>query len=189
MIGRLRGRLAARIPSGVVIEAAGVGYEVNLTSRVQAALPDVGEEAVLHTHLVVREDLMALYGFENQPSRDMFRILLGSSGVGPALAMSVLATLRPAEVRMAVAAEDIGALVAVPGIGKRTAEKLILELRPKLGALAERTASSGDLARVREALESLGYAPAEIREALEELPREGSVEEQVRSALQMLARK
>lgn len=188
MIGRLRGRPAGRTQSGAVIEAGGVGYEVHLTPRGQALLPGPEEEAVLHTHLVVREDMMALYGFEDEPSRDMFRILLGASGVGPALAMSILGAMRPAEVRMAVAAEDIAALVVVPGIGKRTAEKLILELRPKLGALAERTAPSSGLARVREALESLGYAPAEIREVLEDLPEEGSVEERVRSALRMLAR-
>ena len=189
MIGRLRGLLVARTSSGVLIEVGGVGYEVNLTPRDQASLPAVGEKVVVHTHLVVREDLMALYGFDSESSRDMFRILLKSSGVGPALAMSILATMRPDEIQMAVATEDIGALVAVPGIGKRTAEKLILELRPKLGALAERSASSGVRPRVREALESLGYSPAEIREALEEIPGEGSVEEQVRSALQVLARK
>ena len=181
--------LVARTASGVVIEVGGVGYEVKVTPRDQASLPILGEEVVLHTHLVVREDLMALYGFESEHSRDMFRVLLGSSGVGPALAMSILSTLRPDDVRLAVATEDIPALVMVPGIGKRTAEKLILELRPKLGALSSRSAVSGNLARVREALESLGYAPTEIREALKEVPGDGSVEEQVRSALRVLARR
>ena len=119
----------------------------------------------------------------------MFRVLLGSSGVGPALAMSILATLRPDEVRLAVATEDVQALVAVHGIGKRTAEKLILELRPKMGAVTTRTAASGNLSRAREALESLGYAAAEIREAFGEVPTEGSVEDLVRSALQVLARR
>ena len=189
MIGRLRGMLVAHTTTGVVIEVGGVGYEVNVTPRDQASLPILGEEVVVHTHLVVREDLMALYGFEGEASRDMFRVLLGSSGVGPALAMSILATLRPDEVRLAVATDDIQALVAVHGIGKRTAEKLILELRPKLGALSTRSAASGSLARVREALESLGYAPAEIREAMEEAPEDGSVEELVRSALRVLARR
>ena len=189
MIGRLRGILVARTATGVVMEVGGVGYEVQVTPRVRTLLPELGEEVVVHTHLVVREDLMALYGFESEPSRDMFRILLGSSGVGPALAMSILATLRPDEVRLAVATEDTPALVAVPGIGKRKAEKLILDLRPKLGALSTRMAASGNLAWVREALESLGYGPAEIREALEEVPADGSVEELVRSALKVLARR
>jgi Holliday junction DNA helicase RuvA len=189
MIGRLRGVLVARTATGVVIEVGGVGYELVVTPRDQVSLPMLGEEVVLHTHLVVREDLLALYGFEGEQSRDMFRVLLGSSGVGPALAHSILATLRPDEVRMAVATEDVQALVAVHGIGKRTAEKLILELRPKLGALSTRSAASGSLARVREALESLGYAPAEIREALQDIPVDGPVEELVRSALRVLARR
>lgn len=189
MIGRLRGSLVARTESGLVIEVGGVGYEVNVTSKDQTALPELGEEVVLHTHLVVREDLMALYGFEAIQSRDMFRVLLGSSGVGPALAMSILTTLRPEEVRMAVATDDIGTLVAVHGIGKRTAEKLILELRPKLGTLSTRSAASGNLSRAREALESLGYASVEIRGALEEVPLDGSVEDLVRAALRVLARK
>lgn len=189
MIGRLRGLMAARTPTGVLLEVGGVGYEVQVTPKDQASLPGLGEEVVLHTHLLVREDLMALHGFESEHSRDMFRVLLGASGVGPALAMSILATLRPDEVRVAVATEDIPALVAVPGIGKRKAEKLILDLRPKLGALSQRMAPSGDLARVREALEALGYAPPEIREALEQIPAEGSVEERVRDALRVLARR
>lgn len=189
MIGRVRGVLVARTAAGVLIEVGGVGYEVNVTPRDQASLPMLGDEVVLHTHLVVREDLLALYGFEGEQSRDMFRVLLGSSGVGPALAMSILATLRPDEVRLAVATEDVQALVAVHGIGKRTAEKLILELRPKLGALANRSAASGNLSRAREALESLGYAPAEIREAFGEVPSEGSVEDLVRGALKVLARR
>ncbi len=189
MIGRLRGLLAARTESGLVIEVGGVGYEVNVTSRDQAALPELGEEVVLHTHMVVREDLMALYGFETIQTRDMFRVLLGSSGVGPALAMSILATLRPDEVRMAVATDDVAALVTVHGIGKRTAEKLILELRPKLGALGARSAASGNVSQAREALESLGYASTEIREALEEVPLDSSVEELVRAALRVLSRR
>ncbi len=189
MIGRLRGRLAALTATGVVVEVGGVGYEVTMTPRDQTALPPVGEEVLLHTHLVVREDLLALYGFEAEPSRDTFRVLLGTSGVGPALALSILATLRPAEVRMAVATEDVPALVVVPGIGKRTAEKLILELRPKLGALTTRSATSGSLARAREALEALGYSPQEIRGAFEQISPDGSVEELVRSALRVLARR
>ena len=189
MIGRLRGVLVARTATGVVIEVGGVGYELVVTPRDQASLPMLGEEVVLHTHLVVREDLLALYWFEGEQSRDMFRVLLCSSGVGPALSHSILATLRPDEVRMAVATEDVQALVAVHGIGKRTAQKLILELRPKLGALTTHSAASGNLSRAREALESLGYAPAEIREALQDIPVDGPVEELVRSALRVLARR
>ena len=189
MIGRLRGMLVAKGESGVVIEVGGVGYEVTVTPRDLASLPGLGEEIVLHAHLAVREDNMALYGFDSQASRDMFRILLGASGVGPALAMSILATLRPVDLRQAVATDDIAALVAAPGIGKRKAEKLILDLRPKLGSMAVSSTSSSEVAKVREALESLGYLPAEVRAALEEISLEGSVEEMVRGALRVMGRK
>ena len=188
MIGRLRGMLVAKGESGVVIEAGGVGYEVGMSPRDLAALPTVGEEIVLHTHLAVREDHMALYGFAGVAGRDMFRILLGASGVGPALAMAILATLTPADLRRAVATDDIAALVAAPGIGKRKAEKLILDLRPKLGSMVESSSSGSDLGMVREALEALGYQPAEVRAVIEEIPLEGPVEEMVRSALRVMAR-
>ena len=188
MIGRLRGMLVAKGESGVVIEVGGVGYEVNVTPRDLISLPGPGEEIVLHTHLVVREDNMALYGFDALSSRDMFRILLGASGVGPALAMAILATMRPVDIRQAVATDDVAALVAAPGIGKRKAEKLILDLRPKLGSMVESSTSSSDVAKVREALEALGYVPAEVRAVLEEIPLAGSVEEMVRSALKVMGR-
>ena len=188
MIGRLRGVLVAKGEPGVVIEVGGVGYEVNVTPRDLISLPGLGEEIVLHTHLAVREDNMALYGFDGRASRDMFRILLGASGVGPALAMAILATLRPIDLRHAVATDDIAALVAAPGIGKRKAEKLILDLRPKLGSMVESSTSSSEVAKVREALESLGYVAAEVRAVLEEIPLTGSVEEMVRSALKVMGR-
>ena len=188
MIGRLRGVLVAKGEPGVVIEVGGVGYEVNVTPRDLISLPGLGEEIVLHTHLAVREDNMALYGFDGRASRDMFRILLGASGVGPALAMAILATLRPIDLRHAVATDDIAALVAAPGIGKRKAEKLILDLRPKLGSMVESATSSSEVAKVREALESLGYVAAEVRAVLEEIPLTGSVEEMVRSALKVMGR-
>ena len=188
MIGRLRGMLVAKGESGVVIEVGGVGYEVNVTPRDLISLPGLGEEIVLHTHLAVREDNMALYGFDAPASRDMFRILLGASGVGPALAMAILATMRPVDLRQAVATDDVAALVAAPGIGKRKAEKLILDLRPKLGSMVESSTSSSEVAKVREALEALGYVPAEVRAVLEEIPLTGSVEEMVRNALKVMGR-
>jgi len=129
---------------------------------------------------------MALYGFDGDSSRDLFRILLGTSGVGPSLALAMLAALRPSELRQAVATEDVDALTMVSGVGKRTAQKLILELGPKLGEFVASTSPSSDLGQVREALESLGYAPVEIREVLADVPTDAPVEEQVRSALQAL---
>ena len=189
MIGRLRGTLVGRSATGVLLDVARVGYEIQMTPRDLAALPSVGEEVVLHTHLHVREDVMALYGFDGESSRDLFRILLGTSGVGPSLALAMLAALRPSELRQAVATEDISALTTVSGVGKRTAQKLILDLRPKLGEFVQASASSSDLGQVREALESLGYAAVEIREVLADIPTDVPLEDQVRSALQSLGRR
>ena len=189
MIGRLRGMLAARTADGVVLDVGGVGYEIHMTPRDMATLPGIGEQVVLHTHLHVREDVMSLYGFDGDSTRDLFRILLGTNGVGPSLALAMLAALRPTELRQAVATEDIGALTTVSGVGKRTAQKLILELAPKLGEFVATATATSDLAQVREALESLGYAPVEIRDVLGDIPRDAPLEDQVRSALQALGQR
>ena len=186
MIGRLSGTLVGRWATGVLLDVANIGYEIQMTSRDLAALPGVGEEVVLHTHLYVREDVMVLYGFDGESSRDLFRILLGTSGVGPSLALAMLAALRPSELRQAIATEDVSALTAVSGVGKRTAQKLILELCPKLGEFVPMSVASTSLGQVREALESLGYASVEIREVLTDVPTDATLEDQVRSALQAL---
>ena len=189
MIGRLRGILAGRSAYGVLLDVARVGYEIQMTPRDLAALPGIGEEVVLHTHLHVREDVMSLYGFDGESSRDLFRILLGTSGVGPSLAMAMLAALRPSELRQAVATEDVDALTTVSGVGKRTAQKLILDLRPKLGEFVPTSSASTDLGQVREALESLGYAASEIREVLADVPLDVPIEDQIRTALRALGRR
>lgn len=186
MIGKLRGRLGSRSASPVLLEVGGVGYEIAVTPRHLAVLPGLGKEAALYTHMAVREDKIALYGFESEPTRDLFRVLLGCSGVGPALAMAMLGALTSEEIRRAAATDDWDALTAAPGVGKRKAEKIILELRPKLGALETSARGGSGLAPVREALEGLGYSPAEIRAALEDVPLEESVEGQIRRALQAL---
>ena len=190
MIGRLRGVVASKGLDAAVIDVAGVGYEVSLSPRSIGELPGIGEEAVVHTHLHVREDQMALFGFCTGDERDLFRVLLGASGVGPKLALAMLGSLRPAELRRAVVTEDVDALTVVPGIGKRSAQKLVLELRARLELPeAEMLGSGSVLAEVREALEGLGYQAAEIREALRELPPDGEVEDLLRGALQRLGRR
>jgi holliday junction DNA helicase RuvA len=190
VIGRLRGMLVAKGPAGVVIDVGGVGYEVAVTARALVELPSVGEEAVLHTHLYVREDVMALYGFATAGDRDVFRILLGVSGVGPRVALAMLGALTVDDLRTAVLAEDVGTLSTVPGIGKRSAQKLILELRPKFDLPdAELPGGGGSvLAEVREALEGLGYQAAEIRAATAGLPGDGSLEDLLRTALRELGK-
>ena len=188
MIGRLRGTLVAKQVERIVLDVAGVGYEISVTPRALAELPGAGEEAVLHTHLHVREDQMGLFGFPTDEERDLFRLLLGASGVGPKVALAMCGTLRSGELKQAVMTEDTDTLTMVPGIGKRTAQKLIIELRPRLdlpdGDMPG--GAAGPLSQVREALEGLGYHSTEIRTVIGELPAEGSIEDLLRQALQVL---
>jgi Holliday junction DNA helicase RuvA len=189
MIGRLRGTVADRRTESVILDVGGVGYRIAVTPRTLVALPGLGEEAVLHTHLHVREDQLALYGFGSIEERDLFDLLLGASGVGPKVALAILATLTPDDLRRAVAGNDLALLTAVPGIGKRSAEKLMLELRPKMDVLAEASSSSGAMSQAREALENLGYSSEEIRESLSDLSHESPVEELVTTALRALGKR
>lgn len=188
MIGRLAGELAEKTPENVLIDVNGVGYQVAVTPATVASLPSVGRSAVLHTHLHVREEILALYGFASVDERDIFQVLIGISGVGPKLALAVLGTLSPDQLRNVVLTEDISALTSVPGIGQRSAQKLLLELRPKLDVPDSPLQSGSALAEVREALEGLGYQSAEIREVLRDLDGDGSVEDSLRSALQELGK-
>lgn len=188
MIGRLRGTLVVVGATGVVIDVDGVGYEVALTAAALGDLPPIGEEAVIHTHLHVREDQMSLFGFTSLDQRDLFRLLIGVSGVGPKVAMAILGTMTTDDLRRAVATDDVAALTAVPGIGKRSAQKLLLELRPRLELSDAVVGSSGAMAETRAALEGLGYQPDEIRAAMRELSADLPVEELLRRSLQQLGR-
>lgn len=188
MIGRLRGEIAEKSPDRILMDVSGVGYEVAVTPATVGRLPGVGQPAVLHTHLHVREDAMALFGFASSDERDIFQVLIGVSGVGPRLAMSVLATHDPDQLRHVVLTEDVAALTEVPGIGQRSAQKLLLELKPKLDVPDAPLQAGSALAEVREALESLGYQSVEIRKVMPDLPDGGTVEESLRLALQALGR-
>ena len=187
MIGRLRGTLVAAREGYLVLDVAGVGYEVAVTPRTVGELPPVGEEVVLHTHLHLREDGMALFGFTSESERQLFRMLITASGVGPKLALTVLGSSTADELRRIIVTEDVDSLTLVPGIGKRTAQKLILDLRPKLAqGDVDLVGSSSSSGRVREALETLGFGSAEIAEVLPSVDDSAPVEEQVRTALRML---
>jgi Holliday junction DNA helicase RuvA len=188
MIGRLHGELVEREGDRILLDVGGVGYDVAVTPNTAAEMPSVGHPAVVHTYLHVREDVLALYGFASSDERDIFRILIGVSGVGPKLGLAVLATLGADGLRNVVVAEDAAALTAVPGIGQRSAQKLLLELRPKLDLPDSALQSGSALAEVREALEGLGYQINEIREVLRDLPGDGAVEESLRTALQQLGK-
>lgn len=194
MIGSIRGTVLEREASGeVLIEVSGIGYRVLVPLR---ALPelDPGAPAFLFTHLHVRDDAMVLYGFPTRDERETFEVLLGAAGVGPALALKILSVHTPNALSRAVADEDLGALTLVPGVGKRTAERLLVELRARLELPAgEGPGADGDggargaLADVRQALAGLGYTPEEIRAAMAQLPSEGSVDDLLRAALRALA--
>jgi Holliday junction DNA helicase RuvA len=186
MIGRLRGIIVETSHDSIVLEVGGVGYQIAVTPRTLSDLPGIGEEVVLHTHLHVREDQLALFGFGSSADKDLFGMLLGVSGVGPKVAMAMLGTMTYEQLSIAVAGEDIAALTAVPGIGKRSAQKLLLELKPKMGVLNEASTVTGPLGEVREALEGLGYGTDEIRGTLADMPEDLPIEELLRLSLQRL---
>ena len=187
MIGRLRGLLVAKRPDAVVIDVGGVGYEAHVTTRTLAALPSISEEVVLHTHLYVREDALTLFGFSDERDQEVFRILLSGSGIGPKVALAMLSSMTADELQTVIVAEDVDGLCVVPGIGKRSAQKIVLELKPKLSGLSVvGSVSSPQRQQVREALEGLGYSPAEIGSVIGEVNSELSVAEQIRTALQAL---
>ena len=190
MIGRLRGTLAGRSQTAIVIDVGGVGYEVLVSPRTQAELPGTGEEIVVHTHLHGREDGIWLYGFPSEAERSLFRVLLSATGVGPKLALAILGAMTVTEIRRAIATEDVGALTVVPGVGKRGAQKLVLELKPKLeDSEADVIEGTGASAQLRQALESLGYTTIEIREVSSTVDHSLPVAEQIRAALQALSRR
>ena len=199
MIGLLRGKVVVRSADGeVIVDVAGVGYRVAVTPATAAALMvgGGGAEATLFIHTHVREDAIVLYGFVHDDERRCFEVLLGSHGVGPALALSIMAVLSPASLSTAVLADDLETLCTVPGVGRKTAARLLIELKSRLdlpdlsldlpgtrGDGASRTAR----AEARAALSELGYAPEEIRGALDGVRDDVGVEEMLRLALRELA--
>ena len=196
MIAMLRGKVVTAGIGDVVLDVGGVGYQVHVPSGTITGAP--GAELTLHTHLAVREDAMTLYGFTDHAGRTLFTTLLGVTGVGPKLALAALGTLGSTGLRRAVVTEDVDALTVVPGLGKKSAQRLILELREKLGALvadgvpgATAVAFDGDDPRmeVRQALTGLGYVPSEVAAALDRLDPapEDTAEELLRGALRVLA--
>ena len=188
MIGRLTGKLLAKTPPQVLLEVAGVGYEVEVPMSTFFGLPATGDAVTLHTHLVVREDAHILYGFASLEERAAFRKLIRISGVGARTALSVLSGLSVAELAQAVTLQDSARLTKVPGIGKKTAERLLLELKGKLVdtlPVDAKTASGND---VLNALVGLGYSEKEALAAVKGLPPGLAVTEGIRAALKALAK-
>ncbi|TMG94467.1 MAG: Holliday junction branch migration protein RuvA [Betaproteobacteria bacterium] len=192
MIGRLAGVLLEKNPPQILVEAAGIGYEVEVPMSTFYNLPASGERVTLLTHLVVREDAHLLYGFGTETERRAFRQLLKISGVGARTALSVLSGMSVAELVAAVAAQESGRLVKVPGIGRKTAERLLLELKGKLGGDALSAVSVNRprpvASDVMTALLALGYSDKEAQLAVKHLPEGLSVSESIRQALRSLSK-
>jgi Holliday junction DNA helicase RuvA len=197
MIGSLDGRIVQKAPPHLLLDIAGVGYEVEAPMSTFYGMPPVGERLRLLTHLVVREDAHILYGFATAEERQLFRNLLKVSGVGPRIALALLSGLSVQAFALCVRSQDAATLTKVPGVGRKTAERLIIEMRDRLAAVTDSDAAgalavpngqaSGPAAEAFGALVALGYKPVEATRLLKHAG-EGSTEERIRAALQSAAR-
>jgi Holliday junction DNA helicase RuvA len=190
MIGRLSGILVEKNPPQIVVDVLGVGYEVDVPMSTFYNLPATGEKVVLQTHLIVREDGHFLYGFLGESERAAFRQLLKISGVGARTALAVLSGLSVSDLTQAVALQEPGRLTKIPGIGKKTAERLLLELRDKLPKVTTLSAGAApdSGSDILSALLALGYSDKEAAAALRQLPEGISVSDGIRQALKLLSK-
>lgn len=192
MIGKLTGTLLEKNPPQILLDCHGVGYEVDVPMSTFYNLPATGEKVALLTHFVVREDAQILYGFGTSSEREAFRQLIKISGVGPRTALSVLSGMSVADLAQAVSAQETGRIVKVPGIGKKTAERLLLELKGKLGAdlnlPGAGPAQSDVQSDIQQALMALGYSDKDATAALKALPKDVGVSEGIKLALKALAK-
>lgn len=192
MIGRLTVILLEKNPPQILLDVQGVGYELDVPMSTFYNLPALNEKVVLHTQLIVREDAHLLYGFLSNDERLAFRQLLKISGVGPKLALSVLSGLSLGDLASAVANKEAGRLTKIPGVGKKTAERLLLELQGKFvatgGSVAQGAAASTSGNDIVNALQSLGYNEKEADWAAKQLPKEATVSDGIRQALKLLSK-
>ena len=190
MIGRIAGRLLAKHPPQIVVDVQGVGYELDVPMSTLYQLPATGADVALFTHLIVREDAHHLYGFATENERAVFRKLLKISGVGARIALAVLSGMSVADLKQAVSQQDSGRMTRIPGIGKKTAERLLLELKDKLDVAVVTVQSEAGTAGsdVMNALLSLGYSDKEAQFAIRNLEAGLSVTEGIRQALKVLSK-
>ena len=188
MIAFLEGRVAEKSGGHAIIDVGGVGYDVQVPASTLAKLPAVGKTARVHTRMVVRDDAMTLFGFASTDERELFDLLVTVTGIGPKVALSFLSVLSPDALRRAVRAGDLAALTLVPGVGKKVAQRVVLDLKDKLGG--DVVVLEGPLSDVREALLSLGLSPQEAGEAMSGLADDGArpTEDLLREALQHVGR-
>jgi Holliday junction DNA helicase RuvA len=197
MIGRLSGTLVSKQPPWLVLDVHGVGYEIEAPMSTMFRLPAVGEALVLQTHLVVREDAQLLYGFATAAEKELFREIIKISGIGPKLALAILSGIGVDDFWSVVRAGETGRLVKLPGIGKKTAERIVIELRDKAGGAGSKGRLDGagvaiaasPLAEARAALEALGYKPAEAQKLVDAIQKDGmSTDQLIREALRRAIR-
>jgi Holliday junction DNA helicase RuvA len=187
VIAFLEGEVAERAGGRVVIAVGGVGYEIQVPASTLASLPPVGKRARIHTRMIVRDDAMTLFGFGSPDERELFDLLVTVNGVGPKVALSFVSVLTPHAFRRAVSAGDVAALTVVPGVGRKVAQRVVLDLKDKLGG-EDVVIVDGPLADVRDALLALGLSPTEASEAMAGLSANGgrSTEDLLRDALQRM---
>lgn len=192
MIGRIAGTLLEKNPPQLLIDCQGVGYEVDVPMSTFYNLPPLGEKVVLLTHLAIREDAHVLFGFGSAEERATFRQLVKISGVGARTALSILSGMSVADLSQAITMQEVGRLTRIPGIGKKTAERLLLELKGKLGAdlfTSSVAAAAGDhSADILNALLALGYSDKEAMLAMKSVPKESGVSEGIKLALKSLSK-
>lgn len=191
MIGFLHGRVAGRTNDGCFIDVGGVGYRLICSTRTLAALPTEDEAVKLFTHTHVREEILALFGFHSEAEQSTFELLIGVNGVGPKVALAVCSAFSPEDLRRALVTDDVPSISSVPGIGKKTAQRIVLDLKEKMSLPDLEIVGAGPetVTRARSALENLGYSAGEVRVALNELTvtDDDRVEDVVREALKALA--
>jgi Holliday junction DNA helicase RuvA len=193
MIAHLRGKLIARHPNQVIVETMGVGYDVTITVPTFSELPSAGSEVALHIHTHVREDQIALYGFLRPEEKQLFEKLITVSGIGPKLAITILSGMPADDMTGAIRGNDIARLTKIPGIGKKTAERMVLELRDKLPPMGrDQVNMIPSLSAIQEdvlsALQNLGYQRAAAEKAVTSIEKDGSFDKMFRAALGMMAK-
>lgn len=191
MIAFLTGRLALKTETACTLDVGGVGYRLLMSTASLAALPAEGDSVTVHTYLHVREDGLTLFGFESAEEKELFEALIGVSGVGPKVALAALSAFKPNALRDAIAREDAALVASVPGIGKKTAERMIVDLKDKLGATAAMGGTSARVdfcaaAEAREALLAMGFSPAEVSAALKGYGGEDDANALLKHALKRL---
>ena len=192
MIGRIAGVLLEKNPPQILVDCNGVGYEIDVPMSTFYNLPALGEKVVLHTHLAIREDAHVLFGFSHQDERTTFKQLIKISGVGARTALSILSGMSVADLAQAISLQEAGRLIKVPGIGKKTAERLLLELKGKLGAdlghAGGGTSAPDASSDILNALIALGYSDKEALMALKLLPKDCGVSDGIKLALKSLSK-